>query len=138
MAKYLSVTLTFLINVIIKALYMSGETILNVYVYVKNKYVSTHLSAPIIYSGKFSWENKLPILISDSINGSSTIFKNIQKVVKSAKSECQMLENMIYIINSLVSENIFADPDQSYTLVYDMTDDSEFGTVKCFLLISLN
>ena len=133
------------------ALYISRETILNINVYVKNKYVSTYVSSPIIYSGKFSWENKLPILRSGSINGSSTKFTNLQHAVKSAKYERRMLKNMIDVLNSpdnfhsirpvsrshltnvssdAVNDDRSVDQELFHTLVYDITDDSQLEIVS--------
>ena len=136
------------------ALYIRREAILNINVYVKNKYVSTYVPSPTIYSGYFNWYHKLPILLSGSINGSSTKFTNLQHAVKSAKCECHILMNMIDVFNSsdnyntlysfrsvsrshltnvssdAVNDDRSVDQELFHTFVYDITDDSQLEIVS--------
>jgi hypothetical protein len=80
------------------ALYISHQPISNIPVYVKNEYIQTNVQLPIIYSGKFDWENKL--LISGSINGSTGVFARLVLAMKSAKEEIKILMEIKNILNT--------------------------------------
>ena len=84
-------------------MYISNKTIPNIKIYIKDNYVSTFVSSPIIYSGKFDWDNKLATLESGSINGSSTVFHHLQRAVKSAQRECQIIEEMLLLLSSNIT-----------------------------------